>query len=322
MNGDPAGAGTVEWTEWLVPGMGTALRGIAPCASVVSAHQHIEIGAHPVLGHVFRLDGRIMSAEADAFIQHEIMVHPMALAHGAPARALVIGGGDGGSARELLRLPGMREIVVAELDPEVVALARRWLPGIHHGALDAPTVQWRFGDAMDTMAALRDEGRRFDLIVFDLTEADDGGPAMPLFADAGLALARACLAPGGALSMHLGPPFHRPASARMLAERLRAHFRIVRPMTIPIAAYGAVWAIAIASDSCDPCSPDQGEIARRLREWQLEERLRCYHAGLHHALFALPRHLQDVVLPAARVEGANPEGVNLEGAQPESPLRP
>lgn len=289
----PAETG-LQWCEWLTGGVGATLAGVTLRASVRSAHQHIEIGEHPLFGHVFRLDGRIMSAEADAFIQHEVMIHPMALAHGSPASALVIGGGDGGSARELLRLPGMRDVVVAELDAEVVRLARRWLPRIHHGAFDDPRVTLEIGDGLAVMEALRDAGRRFDLLVFDLTEADDDGPAAALFGVRGLQAAHDCLAPGGVMSLHLGPPLHRPETARLLGRRLREHFRVVQPMTVAIPVYGALWAIAVASDSLDVRAADPAVLAARLAGWQLDGALRCYHVGLHEALFALPRHLQPV----------------------------
>jgi spermidine synthase len=282
----------VQWSEWLVPGVGTTLTDVRPLASVRSAHQHIEIGESALFGRIFRLDGRIMSTEADACIQHELMVHPMALAHGGPASALVVGGGDGASARELLRLPGLHEVVVAELDAEVIALARTWLGGLHHGALDDPRVTLALGDALQTMIRFGAQGRRFDLIVFDLTEADDGGPASPLFAAAGLQAARRCLAPGGVLSLHLGPPWHRPRTARLLLERVRQQFAQVQPMTTFIPAYGALWSIAIASDHVDVRGTPAASLAARLRDWQMETALRCYHPGMHHALFALPLHLQ------------------------------
>lgn len=287
----PAGA-AAPWTEWLADGVGTTLAGVVPRASVRSACQHIEIGWHPVFGHVFRLDGRVMSAEADAFIQHEAMVHPLALAHGHPRSALVVGGGDGGSARELLRLPDMETVIVAELDPQVVALARRWLPGIHHGALEDARVALRFGDGLAAMVALHDAGRRFDLLIYDLTEADDGGPAAALFGEAGLAAARACLAPGGIMSLHLGPPFHRPAGARALLARLRQTFAHVAVMTVTIPVYGAPWAIAVASDAHDVGAADGAVLRRRLRDWRLDGELGFYDVAMHRALFTLPRHLR------------------------------
>ncbi|WP_454765606.1 spermine/spermidine synthase domain-containing protein [Cupriavidus campinensis] len=238
-----------------------------------------------------------MSTEADAWIQHELMVHPMAAVHGNPRTALVVGGGDGGSAFELLRIPTMREVVVAELDAEVVRLAREWLPGIHQGALDEPgdpRLNVAIGDALGLMEAFGRAGRCFDLIVFDLTEADDGSPATALFSARGLQAARGCLAPGGAMSVHLGPPLHRPDTARLLLARLRELFSHVAPLATYIPAYGALWGIALASNGLDIAAHPASRIATRLRQWQLDAALRGYHADLHPALFTHPRHLQAI----------------------------
>lgn len=289
--------GRQTWTEWLAPGVGTTLGEIGLLAAARTPHQQVEIGESAHFGRIFRLDGRVMSTEADACIQHELMTVPMATAHGSPRTALVVGGGDGGSAFELLRIPTMREVVVAELDPEVIRLAREWLPGIHQGALDEPAdprLHIAIGDALGLMEAFGRAGRRFDLIVFDLTEADDGSPAAALFSPRGLQAARRCLAAGGAMSLHLGPVLHRPDTARLLLGRLRELFRHVAPLATFIPAYGALWGIALASDSLDIAAHPASQIAARLRQWKLDDLLRCYHADLHPALFTHPRHLQAI----------------------------
>ncbi|ABF09854.1 spermidine synthase [Cupriavidus metallidurans] len=295
---DPAlRRGTQAWTEWLIPGVGTTLGEITLLAAACSPYQQIEIGESAHFGRIFRLDGRVMSTEADAWIQHELMVAPMAATHGAPRSALVVGGGDGGSAFELLRIPTMREVVVAELDGEVVRLAREWLRGIHQGALDEPgdpRLSLAIGEGLGLMEAFARAGRQFDLIVYDLTEADDGSPAAALFSPHGLHTARRCLAPGGAMSLHLGPPLHRPETARRLLARLRHVFRHVAPLTTFVPAYGALWGIALASDALDIAAQPADKIATRLQQWQLEHKLRAYHAYLHPALFVHPRHVQAI----------------------------
>ncbi|RZT41128.1 spermine/spermidine synthase domain-containing protein [Cupriavidus agavae] len=295
--------GHQTWTEWLAPGTGTTLGEIAVLAAARSPHQQVEIGENARFGRIFRLDGVVMSTEADAFILHELMTVPMAVVHDTPRNALVIGGGDGGSAFELLRIPTMREVVVAELDAEVVRLARDWLGGIHQGALDEPgdpRLHLAIGDGLGLMEAFARAGRRFDLIVYDLTEADDGGPAAALFSAHGLQTARRCLAPGGALSLHLGPPLHRPDAARLLLGRLRQAFRHVAPLTAFVPAYGALWGVALASDALDIAAAPAAAIAARLRQWRLDTALRAYHAELHPALFVHPRHLQAVFDSAGR----------------------
>jgi len=90
--------GGQSWTEWLAPGAGTTLGEVSVLAASRTRHQQVEIGENAHFGRIFRLDGRIMSTEADAYIQHELMTAPMAAVHGTPRSALVVGGGDGGSA--------------------------------------------------------------------------------------------------------------------------------------------------------------------------------------------------------------------------------
>ena len=300
---DASRRGRQTWTEWLVPGAGTTLGEITVLAAARTAHQQVEIGENAYFGRIFRLDGRVMSTEADAFIQHELMTAPLAVAHGSPRTALVVGGGDGGSAFELLRIPTMREVVVAELDGEVVRLAREWLRGIHQGALDEPgdpRLHLAIGDGLGLMEAFARAGRQFDLIVYDLTEADDGSPAAALFSAHGMQTARRCLAPGGAMSLHLGPPLHRPDATRLLMARLRQVFRHVAPLTTFVPSYGALWGIALASETLDIATLPVEQIATRLRQWKLDAALRAYRADLHPALFTHPRHLQAIFDSAGR----------------------
>jgi spermidine synthase len=116
-------------------------------ARVVSPFQRIEVWDTPQLGRLLTLDDRPMTSVGDEFIYHECMTHPAALAHPAPRKALVLGGGDGGAARQLLKHPGIERIVIAELDPDVVRMARRYLDAVHQGALDDPRVELVIGDA-------------------------------------------------------------------------------------------------------------------------------------------------------------------------------
>src|SRR5690606_6591919 len=115
-------------------------------------------------------------SERDEFIYHECMVHPAALAHPAPRRALVLGGGDGGSSEELLKHPSIERVVMAELDGAVIDIARRHLEQVHRGAFDDPRLDVRMGDGF---AFVRDTDETFDLIVLDLTDPDT--PAEQLY---------------------------------------------------------------------------------------------------------------------------------------------
>src|SRR5690606_34033586 len=111
-----------------------------------TAFQHLEVLESPWLGRVLRLDGHFMTSEAEEFFYHEAMAHPAAVAHPEPRRVLIIGGGDGGLAEELLKHPTVESLTLVELDREVVDASRNWLEKIHRGALDDARVDLRFED--------------------------------------------------------------------------------------------------------------------------------------------------------------------------------
>lgn len=247
-----------------------------------SPFQRIEVWETPQLGTLFSLDDRPMTSVGDEFIYHECMVHPAALTHPEPRSALVLGGGDGGAARQLLRHPGIARIVVAELDAEVVRMARAHLAPVHGGAFDDARVEVVIGDAAQFVATTHE---RFDLVVFDLTPPDS--PAATLYTHAFYEQLKVVMCPGAALSMHLGSPFFHEARVRALATGLVAAFKTVRLMSAFIPLYGSLWLMAIASDALDPCALSAHEVAVRIDTRGIDA-LRYYGAALHPALFALP----------------------------------
>lgn len=256
-------------------------------AQVASPHQTIEVWDTPQLGRLFTLDGRPMTSVGDEFIYHECMTHPAAIAHPAPRKALVLGGGDGGAARQLLKHPSIERIVIAELDREVVDMARRYLDDVHQGALDDPRVDLVIGDARHFVDTATEH---FDLVIFDLTPPDS--PAAGLYTLDFYARLKRVLAPRGTLSMHLGSPlFHSPRIAALLDD-LHASFAVVAPLSAHVPLYGSPWLMAIASDTLDAASLFAHDVEERLAERQIEG-LRYYDARLHPALFTLPRALRD-----------------------------
>ena len=255
-----------------------------------SAYQDYEVWDSPQFGRLFRLDGCFMTSEGDEFYYHENLIQVPAVAHAAPRRALVVGGGDGGSAEELLKQPTMQKIVIAELDPKVIQIARDHLQAVHQGALDDPRVDIRIGDGLRyVMAEAPAAGERYDLIVLDLT--DPVGPAEALYERDFFRGCRALLAPGGALSLHIGTPVFQPGRVRALVARLRETFAIVRPYFLYIPLYGTLWGFATAADRLDPAALGADDVDRRLAERRIGH-LQHYNGAVHCAQFALPNHLR------------------------------
>lgn len=259
-----------------------------------SACQHIRTEQVAHFGSLYCLNGDAMASVADEFMIHESLAHPVALAHAAPRTALVLGGGDGGTARELLKHPSIASVVIAELDEAVVAQVRADLPSLPAGAFNDPRVSLRFGDAAATLAQARSDGERFDLILFDLTASDD--PACAHLHD--LPFLRACaerLNPGGGLHVQLGSPFYQPTSVANLYRRLTSIFPCVRPALVSVPLYGGPWLLAVAHVAPLP-EPSLEDLNRRLVERAIPP-LRYYNPALHRASFALPTYVHTLLAP-------------------------
>lgn len=256
-------------------------------ARVDSPYQRIEVWDTPQLGRLFTLDGRPMTATGDEFIYHECMVHPAALAHPAPKAALVLGGGDGGAARQLLKHPGIERIVVAELDAEVVRLIRKHLPEVHGGAFDDPRVELVIGDAADYVVGAV---AQFDLVVFDLTPPDS--PAAGLYTPDFYMQLKRVMSPTSTLSLHLGSPYFHPERVAGLLDDLRDTFAIVRTMSTFIPLYGSLWMMATASDTLDPAALTVEALAERLASRRIGA-LKHYDPALHAGLFSASRSVRD-----------------------------
>jgi predicted membrane-bound spermidine synthase len=134
-----------------------------------------------------------------------------------------------------------------------------------------------------------------DLIALDLN--DPVGPAAALYSLEFFQQLRTALAPGGALTLHLGSPVAQPQRVADLAQRLNSVFRIVRVYTMYIPLYGSLWSMAVCSDKLDPKSFTADEIDRRIEQRKLQE-LRFYNGETHEGVFALPNYVRELVIPA------------------------
>ena len=213
-----------------------------------SPYQDIAIGDVEYLGRCLFLDGWIQLAAVDEFIYHEHLVLPALLAHEHPERVLILGGGDGLAARESLRDPNVRQVVMVDLDAMVVSACREHLHDLQAGALDDPRVQVIIGDARDF---LRNPRARFDVIIVDLIDLTPD--TVPLFEDV-FAHVRAALRPGGIVVTHgpdPGPPLHE--GLRMVAF-LRERFQHVAWYTAYITSFGETWTFGLASDDVEIAS--------------------------------------------------------------------
>jgi len=278
-------------TEYLTDDWAFVIRSARELERFRSPYQAVEVHDSVPFGRLFRLDGHFMTSERDEFFYHEMLVHMPGITHPAPERALIVGGGDGGSAEELLKYPSMKAVTLCEIDLAVVDIARKHLASVHRGAFDDPRLDLRIGDGF---AFVRETTEKFDLIVLDLT--DPGGPSTLLYTPDFYRACAARLNPVGAMTLHVASPVAHPARIRDGLAALRTAFPLVTPYLASIPLYGGMWMMACASGSLDPRKLAAHEVERRLAQRRIGD-LQYYNGDVHRAALALPNFVRSLVEP-------------------------
>jgi spermidine synthase len=258
-----------------------ATEGIA--ARERTAFQDLVIFDTARFGRALALDGIVQLTEADEFHYHEMLVHVPLLAHGRVRRVLVIGGGDGGAIREVLKHP-VDEVVMVELDPRVVEACRAHLPSVNAGAFEDPRLELRCEDGVTYVARC---DREFDVILVDSTDPVPG-PGEVLFGGPFYRDCRRILAPDGILVSQLGVPFLYPEAVRDAGRRLARCFADVTFYIVAVPVFaGGYMAFAWASDNPGLRDRPVETLAGRLAATGIETRF--YTPAFHRASFVLPR---------------------------------
>jgi spermidine synthase len=238
-----------------------------------STHQLIQIHEHAFFGRMLVLDGVVQLTQRDEFYYHEMLVQPVMHAHPAPRTVLVVGGGDGGSMREVLRHASVEQAVLVDIDGRVTDVVGQWLPEMTASLAD-PRVE---RVAMPGAAFLAQDSRAFDVIIVDST--DPVGPATELFAEDFYRLAAERLTPDGILATQSESLHFHADFVTSVQQRLAAHFAIVDCVTQAIATYaGNWWTFSVGSKTIDV------RVAARAPV----DGVRYYAADVHATAF-LPR---------------------------------
>lgn len=241
-------------------------------------------------GRALVLDDAIQTTERDEFVYHEMIAHVPLMAHPHPKRVLVVGGGDGGTVREVLRHPHVERVDLCEIDAEVVTQSRKWLPSIA-GKLGDPRVTIHIEDATRFIQGC---AGTYDVIIID--SSDPVGPGEGLFTAEFYRHARAALKPGGVLAAQTESPVALEAAMTRAYRHLYAVFPRVDAYIATIPTYsGNLWTWAYCSEG-----PDARAHLREADFAALEPQLRYYNRAIHEAAFALPTFVRQL-LEACRV---------------------
>ncbi len=256
---------------------------------VKTGHQHLIIFHNAMFGRVLVLDGVVQTTEKDEFIYHEMLAHTPILAHGNVRRVLIVGGGDGGMLREVVRHKKVEQVTQVEIDQEVIDMCRTYLPGHSAGAFDDPRVTIAIDDGLNFV---RTTAERFDLIISDST--DPIGPGDTLFREDFYAHCKRCLNPGGILVTQNGVAFMQLDEVATTARRLQRLFADWHFYTAAVPTYiGGIMAFAWASDDPAPRNVDLDTLRARFADSGIATRY--YNPEIHQGAFALPQYLRDAI---------------------------
>jgi spermidine synthase len=235
------------------------------------------------------LDGKIQSSEADEFVYHEALVHPAMLAHPRPERVFIAGGGEGATLREVLAHKTVKKAVMVDIDEEVIELCRRFLPSWHRKAFDDPRAELHFADARKYLEESSDE---FDVIIIDLVDPLEQGPARLLYTREFYQIVRQRLGHAGIMSVQAEPSEWRNLdNFTAIANTLRNVFSIACPYQVHIPSFFGLWGFVAASQSLDPSELTPEEIDARISA-RISKRLESYDGLTHQAMFTIPKHIR------------------------------
>ncbi|MFC4321857.1 spermidine synthase [Litchfieldia salsa] len=233
-------------------------------------------------GNMLVLDGMVMTTQKDEFVYHEMVAHVPLFTHPNPENVLVVGGGDGGVIREVLKHPSVKKATLVEIDGKVIEYSKQYLPEIA-GKLDDPRVEVKVDDGFLHIAQSENV---YDVIMVDSTEPV--GPAVNLFTKGFYAGISKALKEDGVFVAQTDNPWFTPELISNVQRDVKEIFPITRLYIANIPTYpSGLWTFTIGSKKHDPL-----EISEE-RFHEIETKY--YTKELHKAAFVLPKFVADLV---------------------------
>ncbi len=226
------------------------------------------------------LDGMVQTTEKDEFVYHEMITRVALNAHPAPRKVLIIGGGDGGTLREVVRHPHVEEGILVEIDERVVQAARDFFPGLSC-SFDEPKARVLIADGIQYV---KEHKNSFDIIIVDSTEPV--GPAVELFSAAFYENCFKALKEDGILVVQSESPFFNADVIQMAYGGIQKWFPITRLYLASVPTYpSGLWSFTIGSKKYDP------EVV----SFQDRSNSKYYTPEVHKAAFALPAFVRQII---------------------------
>ncbi len=254
-------------------------------------YQYVDIVDTYLWGKMLVLNGEPQSAEFDEAVYHEALVLPAMIAHPSPKRVLIIGGGEGGTLREVLRHRDVQEVIMVDIDEELIEISKRYLKEWSQGAFDDPRVKLIFGDAREILKKL--EGK-FDVIISDLSEPSASSPAHNIFNDEFLNSIDARLDEKGIFVTQASDIkdilTDEDAYHNVIRRLLQKRFKWVQSYSAFINSFFTEWTFIVASDHYDV--KGMSDVDKRIEE-KLVRKPVHYDQEAHRKFFSFLRSLRE-----------------------------
>ena len=245
-------------------------------------YQKLDMIETEEFGTMLVLDGMVMTTDKDEFVYHEMAAHPALFTHPNPENVLVVGGGDGGVIREVLKHPQVKKAVLVEIDGKVIEYSKQYLPNIA-GGLDNPRVEVIVNDGF---MHIHDHKNTYDVIIVDSTEPV--GPAVSLFTRGFYQGIYESLKDEGIFVAQTDNPWFKAELITSVNRDVKEVFPIVRVYCANVPTYpSGLWTFTMGSKKHDPLAVDESTIP--------ELDTKYYSPRLHKAAFALPKFVEKLV---------------------------
>jgi len=278
----------MEFVEWYPRGYGVGFKITSKIVEIQSDYQRIELYETEGFGKLFVIDGTVQLVEKGERSYHEPLVHPVMLAHPKPKRVLVIGGGDGGTLREVLKHESVENAIMVEIDEKVVEVSREYLK-IDEGLLERlirgeePKAKLIIGDGVEYMKSHK---KHFDVIIVDST--DPVGPAKLLFSEEFYKNAYEALSEKGLYITQSGSVYLFTDEVLEAYKNMKKAFDKIYYFTFPVIGYASPWSFLVGVKGDIDFMEVDLERAKTLD-------LEYYDPEKHETLFQMPKYVRDLL---------------------------
>ena len=289
-----------EWhIEPISAGLIQAERITSVICDIQTEYQHVMIVEGECFGRSLILDGKTQSTELDEFVYHEGLVQPSMVSKPNPKNVLIIGGGEGATAREVLKYSSVEKVTMVDIDQKLVDLCKKFLPNHHMNSFSSPRMDLYYSDALEFVESVP---KGFEIAIIDVPDPLEFGPAFQLFTVEFFDLLKRKLTANGIMVIQAGAtgPSFSEQCFTAVANTVSQTFDICSGYEIFVPSFGSTWGFITGSDKINPSEKTETIIDKEL-EGRGINNLKMYDGLSHKGMFQLPKYTREGLISETRI---------------------